>query len=96
MDSSRWEWLDSAAGAVAGVFTGVATFYGIFAKRMSDVDESIVKLKSTDAEQGMSIAILETHHTAKMQRLERMEDNLQAINEKQDRQMEILLDLSKR
>jgi len=95
-DPTKWDWADSVSGAIMGVLTGVITMFGWFHRKLGKVHDRIDLAQSTAAKQATSIKVLEAHHGATMERLARIELNSQTINSKQDRQMEILLELERR
>lgn len=99
-DPTKVDWADALAGGLMGLLTGMASVFGWFSGRIGKVHERIDTVHArintvtqTASDQAASIKVLEAHHDAKLQRLERIEDNLTAINEKQDRQMELLIDI---
>lgn len=93
VEPSKWDWLDTASGLVLGIFGGVVTLYGWFSQKVDAMHGRLSTVKQAVNDQATSIKVLEAHHAATLHRLERIEDNSAAINEKQDRQMEILLDI---
>ncbi len=101
MEQPKWEWMDTILGAVLGVFSAVATMTGWTGRRFKEVDEAHGQLrKDIDAKLNVlhgrvtplmaDVAELRTHHEAKMQRLATIEQSIQAIDRKQDKQMQIL------
>lgn len=80
-------------GAGVGALSALAGLFGWFNGKLGKIHDRIDLVQERANAQASSIAVLEAHHGAKMERLERIEDNLAALNKKQDRQMEILLDL---
>ena len=99
-DPTKVDWADAVAGGLMGLLTGMASVFGWFSGRLGKVHERIDTAHARNntvtqaaRDPASSINVLEAHHDAKLQRLERIEDNLTAINEKQDRQMELLIDI---
>lgn len=92
-DPTRWEMADTVLGGVMAAASAIAGLFGWFGRKIGKVHDRIDALQERANEHASSIAVLEAHHEAKMQRLARIEDGLQALNEKNDRQMEILMDL---
>jgi hypothetical protein len=99
-DPSKWDWADTLSGMLLGVVSGILSLFGWFSTKVGTVHDRIDAVHDrinivtqAASDQAASIKVLEAHHGAKLQRLDRIEGNLTAINEKQDRQMEILMDL---
>jgi uncharacterized membrane protein YccC len=101
VEQPKWEWMDTIFGTVLGVFSAVATMTGWTGRRFKDVDEAHGKLRR-DLDDKITVlhgrvtplmadvAELRAHHEAKMQRLTTIERSIQAIDTKQDKQMQIL------
>ncbi len=93
VDPTKWDWADAISGAVMGVLTAIVGLFGWFGRKIGTVHDRIDRLQERMGTQQSSIAVLEAHHDAKMERLASIEDHLAAIDEKQNRQIEILLAL---
>lgn len=100
VEPSKWDWADTASGMLLGIVSGIVSLFGWFSRkvgtvhdRIDAVHERINLVKQSANDQASSIKVLEAHHDANLNRLARIEDNLSAINDKQDRQMEILIDI---
>ena len=96
-DPTKWDWGDALTGVLMGIISATAGLFGWFNGKVGKVedriDQRIDTLDEKMVDQARSTAILETHHESHIHRLNRIEDGLGAINEKQDWQMEILMDL---
>lgn len=101
MEQPKWEWMDTILGAVLGVFSAVATMTRWTGRRFKEVDEAHGKLRQDfDAKLNVlhgrvtplmaDVAELRAHHEAKMQRLVTIESSIREIDQKQDKQMQIL------
>lgn len=95
VEPSKWDWADAVSGLVMGIVTGVMTLYSWFSHKVDAMHGRISTVKQVVNDQAASIKVLEAHHAATLHRLERIEDNSAVINEKQDRQMEILIDIQR-
>ena len=92
-DPAKWDWADAASGVVMGVLGGMVSMFGWFSGKLGKVHDRIDSVHERVTANSSHIAVLQAQEVAKLQRMERIEDNLVAINEKQDRQMEVLMDL---
>ena len=92
-DLSKWDWADTVGGIAIGMVSGIVTMVGWFGGKLSKVHERLNAVHARANEHAISIAVLETHHEAKIERLKHIESSVETINEKQDRQMEILMDI---
>ena len=92
-DPSKWDWADAIAGMLMGLISGLAGLFSWFSSRVNIVHERIDVMHEKTSAQASSIAVLEAHHEANLKFQGRIDDSLSAINDKQDRQMEILMDL---
>jgi len=95
-DPTKWDWADAILGAVVGMVSGVASLFGWFNGKVSRVHERINEVHDRTHDQAAQLAALNAHHQANLMFQGRIDENLAAINEKQDRQMEILMDLRSR
>lgn len=96
VEPSKWDWADAVSGLVLGIVGGVATLYGWFSRKVDAMHGRISTVKQAVNDQAASIKVLEAHHDATLRRLSSIEENSSEINKKQDRQMEILLDIQRR
>lgn len=96
MNPDKWDWVDSLMGMMTGLVGGILSLFGWFHRQVSRTHERIDDLHERIGEHGTSIKVLEANHVAGLQRLDRIEEHITAISEKQDRQMEILVDLRQR
>ena len=92
-DPAKWDWADAAGGVVMGVLGGLVSMFGWVSGKLVKVHDRIDSVHERVTTHASHIAVLQAQEVTKLQRMERIEDNLVAINEKQDRQMEVLMDL---
>lgn len=92
-DPTKMDWADALLGALVGVVSGVASLFGWFNGKVSRVHDRINEVHEQAHQQAAHIAALNAHHQANLMFQSRIDENLAAIDEKQDRQMEILMDL---
>lgn len=95
-DPTKWDLADAAMGLVVGVVSGIASMAGWFSRKLGTVHDRIDRLHASHASHATSIAVLQANGQAITERLQRIEEGQSTINEKQDRKMEILVDLRKR
>lgn len=96
MTDPRWEWFDTITGAVVGAFTAVAAFFGWFTGKLREQNERIDTLKSLSAEHAAAVKVQDSHHQANLIRLCRIEDSIDRLDTKQDKQLVLLAGLTKR
>lgn len=92
-DFSKWDVGDTLSGFLAGAFGGVVTMFGWFNSKLGKIHDRIDGLHGHVTQHASHIAVLQTQDAALIERLARIEEGLQENNKKQDRQMEILMDL---
>ena len=92
-DPSRLDMADAAMGLVVGIVTGISSVVGWFSRKLGKVHDRIDRLHAVHADHATNIAVLQANGQANVERLDRIEDGLTSINEKQDRQMQILMEL---
>lgn len=92
-DPTKWDWADAVSGAVMGVLGGMVSMLGWFSGKLGKVHDRIDAVHGKVHSHAVHIAELQANDLARVQRLERIEDGLDEINKKQDRQMEILMDI---
>ena len=92
-DPTKWDWADAVSGVFLGILSGILGLFSWFGGKVGKVHDRIDALHGRLNSHDSHIAVLQAQEVVKFQRMERIEDNLTAINEKQDRQMEILMDL---
>lgn len=93
VEPSKWDWADALAGVAMGIITGILSLFSWFSGKVGLVHQRLDAMQDKVADHGTSIRVLEAQHHAKLQRLDRIEESVMSINEKQDRQMEILMDI---
>lgn len=103
MEPSKWDWADSIGGFILGILGGIMSLFGWFSGRIGKVHDRINEVtgrvnenRDLMSQQNANIKVLDAHREASEQRLGYMENALQEINRKQDRQMEVLMELHKR
>lgn len=96
VEPSKWDWADALSGLMLGIVSGILTLYGWFSRKVDAMHGRISTVKQTVNEQAASIKVLEANHEDALRRLSSIEKNSSEINRKQDRQMEILLDIQRR
>ncbi len=92
-DPTKWDWADTVSGIFLGILSGLLGLFGWFSGKVGKVHDRIDAVHKRLNSHDSNIAVLQAQEISRLHRMERIEDNLTAINEKQDRQMEILMDL---
>ena len=102
-DPTRWDMVDTLSGIILGVFAGIASLFGWFNGRIGKVHDRINEVnmrinanRDLMNQQAADIQVLEAHREASEQRFGRVDHMLTEINRKQDRQMDVLMELHKR
>jgi len=95
-DPTKWDWADAISGAAMGALTGVVSLFGWFGRKLSGIHKRIDEVQKHVHTHESNIAVLRAHHEANLNFQNRIDRTLQAVNDKQDAQMQILMELKGR
>jgi len=96
MDPSKIDWGDSLGGFVTGAVTVLAGMFNWFGKKLREVHKRIDVVEGTIGGYAVHIGQQKEQHKANQQQFQDVKHDLNAINQKQDRQMEILLQINRK
>jgi len=96
IEPTKFDWGENVLSFLGGIVTTMLTLFTWFSHKLSGVHKRIDEVEAKASLYAVHIGVQQAQHLANQQRLDGIEDGLKAINAKQDRQTEILIDLSSR
>ena len=96
LEHGKVDWSDVFSSFVVGVVSTIGALFAWFNRRFSSVHKRIDEVETKASLYAVHIGVQQAQHLANQQRLDGIEDGLRDIDVKQDKQMNILLEMNTR
>jgi len=96
MDPSKIDWGDGFGGFVTGILSSMLALFGWFGKKIREVHKRVDVVESSIGAFAVHVGRQQEQHEANQYRLNRIDDNLESIADKVDRQTELLMRINQK